>query len=282
MKKIIAVCLVVLLLGTLAFTVGAENVVSFGIRFESPVYLTGSEGVATVYATGLTEGTLLGGLETKLSFISEDLTFISADFSDSIVSASPATAETGCEERGGKKVVTLFFVDQTGVSVSLNENNEFEIAKIKFTVNNPADKKISIAFEDESIAGSLPFKSEIFDTQFNKFMYTFSIPATADTAEDFVFSGDATPVLTGGVIKANPVVCTAGPVMVTAKLHDAQGNMIAKPDIRFVTGGTTLDWDVTFAYSGPLTGANVTYYIWGLGSGLMKPVQNSVTVSVTE
>ena len=290
MKKIVAIYMVLLLFSMIVVSVSAQSGVTFGIRFDKTKYGVGETAVATFYVSGLSEDIILGGIGANLSFSADDLQYTNAAISEVITNAAPATAEIGCKEQSGKQIIYVYFVDDEGVAVELNEREEFEIATINFKVKNPEDKEIKISFEDESLIGTrpneviFPYKTDIFDNQLNQISYAFSNPATANT-EDFVFSGDATPVLTGGAVMANPVVCTAGAMMVTAKLYSVNGTtekLLAAPVIRFIQAGTMLDWDVSFTYNGPTEGVKVTYYFWGLGSGLMQPVQEAVTYDVAK
>jgi len=210
MRKIVSLFTVVLMLTLCVLPVSVQaDSVSFGIRFDKQTYGLGDTAVATVYVTGLTSSVELGGLGTNLSFSADKMEYESGTFAAGIT-AETTEAELGCVTQNGKEIIYLFFVDADGVSAGSIYNSQtetYDVATITFTVKTPSDRSVSLAFEEVSIVDSLPYKTDIFDTSFNKFNYTFSNPAVAQI-EDFVFSGGSA-VQIGNVITASPVVCTA-------------------------------------------------------------------------
>lgn len=288
MKKIISVLMVMLLfrmVGMPTVTSAQNPPVTFGIRFDKDAYGVEDTAVATVYVKGLTASASLGGLGTNLSFSAEDLTYTSGQFAQAITDAAPAEMEIGCKALTGKNIIYLFFVDAEGVSVNAlkggdDTDAEVEIAKLYFTVQNPADSTASLGFEEASVDGALPYKTDIFDSALLSFPYSFSAPAAAQI-EDLVFlPGPATQ--TGGTVTASPVISTTGSVLFAAKLSDAvSGRLLAAPVFAFPAVGKKTTLNVSFAYDGAAENAKVTYYFWGTGAALMQPLRDPVPVPVS-
>lgn len=283
MKKIIAFCMITVLLSVLGFSVCAQNNegIKLNVRFDSAVYKTSADvAVATVYITGLEDGAEFGGLNTYLSFSAKDFEF--DDTSSILTDIEADTKSVTCRTGANEGLISIILLDVDNITVHNNDAGEFEIAEIKLNVKAQTEKQLQIYFDEKN--GVKPYQTAVLDTHSNCLSFEFSTPATANTVEGFAFSGDATPVQTGETITATPVVCTAGsPVMVTAKLHANNNvNLLAAPVIKFVPANSRQKLDVTFAYSDDATETQVTYYFWSLGAGMMKPIYNPVTLMVSK
>lgn len=283
MKKILSVWITICLLVFLVMPVSAQrDSVSFGIRFDKLNYGVGETVFATVYIEGLADGTVLGGLGTNLSFSLEDMTYVSGTLSSAITSAAMGEVGVGCVTQSGKEIIYIIALAEDDLDVSSFYNAEtrtYDIATFTFTVNNPADGNISLTYEEQSIPGSLPYKTDILDSDLNSLDYTFCSPIVA-LVEDIMFDA-GTAVQDEGVITASPVVYVAAPVTVVGKLHTADsGELIAAPVFKTVDRVGKNELEFSFNYTGSTENVRVTYYFWGISSGLMNPRTAPVTVSV--
>ncbi|MBE7062899.1 MAG: hypothetical protein E7390_03805 [Ruminococcaceae bacterium] len=281
-KPFLSFILVFMMIFSLAVPAfAATDGVTFGVRFNKTEYGVGETAVATVYVKGLTADVTLGGLETELSFVSTDMDYVSGSFADAVVAASPDESNIGSGTRNGKNILRLFMVDSDGIAVrtldaQATANTEIVLATLSFTVKKNGSSRVSLGFEEDSIF----YSTEIFDSNLIAINYSFTAPAVA-SVKDFVFL-ETTPVKTPAGVTVSPAVCTASAMMFAAKLSDADGNLLAAPYFAYPEANKQTTCDITFAYTGPTAGTKITYYFWGIGAGLMKPVQKSVSVSLTE
>lgn len=283
MKKLLSVWITICLLLLLVIPGSAQtNSVSFGIRFDKQTYGVGDIVVATVYVEGLTDETVLGGLGTNLSFSSEDMTYVSGTLAPAINDAAMQEASVGYQTQSGKEIIYILVLAGDGLNASVLYNLEthtYDVATFTFTVNNPTDGNISLAYEEQSVPGALPYKTEVFDSEDVRFGFTLCSPVTAPV-EDVLLDA-ATAVQGEGVITSAPVIYAAAPVTVIGKLHNADsGELIAAPVFKTVNTVGRSELAFSFNYTGNTENVRVTYYFWGIGIGLMNPRTAPITISV--
>ena len=283
MKKVLSVCVTIFLLAILVMPVSAQtNPVSFGIRFDKQSYGVNDTLVATVYVEGLADVTLLGGLGTNLSFSADDMTYVSGVLAPAIAAEANLESGVGYVTQSGKEIIYILVLAEDGINISSLYNEDtrtYDIATFTFTVNNPADGNVSLAYEEQSIPGALPYKTDILDADKVCLAYTLCSPVTAPVEDVLLDAGTA--VQGEGVITSAPVIYAAAPVTVIGKLHNADsGELITAPVFKTVNTVGRSELAFSFNYTGSTENVRVTYYFWGIGIGLMNPRTAPVTVSV--
>lgn len=281
-----------IIITTITVIAAPSNGLTLNIEFSQEKYIVGETATATIYLTGakdeIESALTLGGIGTNLCF-SDNLTFVpdGTVYNYAITNNKIDGDEVFVvhNEYYGKNIINVMItlkngllLSDLGVESELTDETKIYIASIEFTVGGSAGERIELKFEDDSLNdNSLPYETEIFDKDLNKYEYTIqNTPAAKDVVSGKAIVRDGEIYYSGDEFIAMPrvFVSKAEGAVLLAKLSYADGMPVAPIAIRNLSagsntfGGALSQEEISFNYTGSKENLKITYYIWDSLTGI--------------